>query len=150
MLRNLGKVLILFVFLISSYGLYMLATDYRDKDIRSELDSRLDNFNLAKQTAYEVEKLVLMDTQEGYEKQAQRFKGMLDQSVYQEYFPSDSYGGGDKDIELKRVDMRGSIEGEYTFTFKYDALIVEGKEETPLSLLVFIKGNKIIKIKSLG
>lgn len=150
MLRRLINLIGVVAVLCVAWVVYSGAEGAREDKIRADMDTRLNTFNSAKQVAFEVEKLILMDNQEEYAKQALYFKSLLDQNVYNEYFPSDTYGGGDKDIELQRKDMRGSIEGKKDFVFKYDALIVEGNKETPLSLLVFIKSNKIVKIKSLG
>lgn len=135
-------------------GSFIVMVNLYDQQKREEIlenkDTRLENYDNAKGLAREVINLIGVRDQESYNQAREYFKKNMTQSLFDEYFPSEEYMGGEKEVLFKTVSVKGDINGDNNFVFKLEVKIVSDNSETPLTLLAYIKDGLLYRIMSLG
>lgn len=116
----------------------------------SGLDTRLSAFDLAKSTTLKVQDLISIRTQEDYDAQRQVFKKILSDAMFNDYFPTAKYKGGNKTFSITSATATGEIRGATDFVFKLEMQLSDKGNKIPVTMLVFIKDNIVYKIQSLG
>lgn len=122
----------------------------KKEEIFSKENTDLLPYLNAKNTASSVKELISIRSNKGYIESKDKFRKILSTELYNEYFSTEKYQGGEKTFSLVEEEMVGGILSNESYVFKIDLVLVEEYGETPVTLLVYVKNNIIIKIKSLG
>lgn len=118
--------------------------------IISQKDTSLVAYDYAKTLSEDALKLLTINNQADYTSARNKYKKILSDEMWHDYFSSEEYQGGDKNLSIKRTGIVGSLEGGNHFVFKLSFTLTSGSQEKNSAILVYVKNNIIYKTQSLG
>lgn len=123
---------------------------YKAKELRKTLDTRLTSFNYAKGLAKSVLGLLDIDGEEDFLNKKEKYREILTEEVWNEYFSNPEYYEDKNGFSLKDISLTGEILDNDNFIFKVEVEVDDGVSVSLVTYLVYISNNLIYKIESLG
>lgn len=135
--------IIAFVFVISNKYL-----DSKEQTILSSKDNSMTEYHDARATALYFVKYLNIDSEESYTTLKSKMKELMSKSIYDEYFYSDDFPMGYKNVSVTTNSIRGEKEGD-SYIFKLDLDYVSDSVSYNFIYLVTIQDMKIRSIEKL-
>lgn len=142
-----GVLLLVFAFIFFVIDLY---DKTQVEKINNGLDTRLANFDYAKSIALDSINILTIKNQEEYDSAKQRYKKIMTEDLWNEYFPSNKYEGGEKNLTIRVKNISGEIINDDHFIFNIEAILTNDGVENSVRFLVYVKNGLVYKIQSLG
>lgn len=134
---------IAFVFVVSNKYL-----DSKEQSILVSKDNTMTAYHDAKTTAMYFVKYLNIDSEESYTSLRNKMKELMSKTVFEEYFYSEVYPMGYKNVSVTTNSIRGDKDGD-SYIFKLDLDYVSNSTSYNFIYLVTIRDMKIVSIEKL-
>lgn len=134
---------IAFVFVITNKYL-----DSKEQSILTSKDNSMTEYHDSRATALYFVKYLNIDSEDSYTSLRNKMKEMMSKSIYEEYFYSEDFPIGYKNVSVTTNSIRGEKDGD-SYIFKLDLDYVSDSVSYNFIYLVTIQNMKIVSIEKL-
>lgn len=117
--------------------------------LNSLRDTRLSDFDRAQSIAVESLGLLTIGDQKTYISSRDRFRKILSEEIWDDYFSNEGFVGSKKEIQIHIYSVSGEFLGGSNFIFKLEYTVRNGSDWVPVRSLITIRGFRVTDMRSI-